>query len=178
MDPYTDRILALLGDRDPTDVLRQTPLRLDEMARRLDHDWEIRWREGGWTGRQIVCHLADMEILMGFRMRQLVAAGDAGHVVQPADQDAWARDYARLDPALAVDAFRALRAWNLAWLTRMELKDWLRSSHHPERQQEETLDELVRRIAGHDLNHLAQLEHLAGGPLPASLTESPRDGPW
>lgn len=160
MDPYLDRILSLLGDRDPIDVLRCTPLRLDDVGRQLGRDWDVPWRAGGWSGRQIVCHLADQELGFGFRARQAVAAANGRHVAQPYDQDAWARPYERLDPSLAIEAFRALRAWNLAWLARLTLQDWLCTYHHPERGSEESVDELVRFLAGHDLNHLGQLERL------------------
>ncbi|MDZ7708578.1 MAG: DinB family protein [Trueperaceae bacterium] len=85
------------------------------------------------------------------------------HVAQPYDQDAWARAYSRMDPALAIASFGALRAWNLAWLARLELADWLASYHHPERDETETVDELVRFLAGHDLNHLAQLDAIVAG---------------
>ena len=160
MDPYLHRLLTLLGDRDPIDVLRATPLRIEDMGGNPAYAWDVPWRPGGWTARQIVCHLADQEIGMGFRLRQIVAA-EGQHLVQTYEQDAWARDYARLDPTLAVETFRAVRAWNLAWLARLDLRDWLRTYVHPEREDEETIDELVRRLAGHDLNHLEQLDRAA-----------------
>lgn len=177
MDPYLDRLAALLGDRDPILTLRATPARLDAAAADPRTDWDVPWRPGGWTGREIVAHLSDQEIGFAFRARQAVAAaalareaGDvdgsdaaARHVAQPYDQDAWARAYPRMDPALAIAAFGALRAWNLAWLARLELTDWLASYHHPERDESETVDELVRFLAGHDLNHLAQLDAILAG---------------
>jgi uncharacterized damage-inducible protein DinB len=163
MDPYLARLDALLGDRDPIEVLRATPLRLDALASDPLSDWDWPWRPGGWTARQIVAHLCDQEIGFAFRARQIVAAGETGHEAQPYDQDAWARDYARMDPTLAAGAFAALRRWNLAWLARLELNDWLRTYRHPERGAEETLDELVRAVAGHDLNHLAQVDAALGG---------------
>lgn len=158
MDPYLARLASLLGDQDPTDVLRATPARLDALAADPSVDWDRPWREGGWTARQIAAHLCDQEIGFAFRARQVVAAGGDDHEAQPYDQDAWARDYGRMDPGLATASFGALRAWNLAWLARLELADWLRAYRHPERDGEETLDELVRFLAGHDLNHLAQLD--------------------
>jgi hypothetical protein len=71
----------------------------------------------------------------------------------------WAQRYARLDPALAVEAFRGLRAWNLALLTTLTLEDWLAEGYHPERGFE-SVDLMVRFLAGHDINHLAQLESI------------------
>lgn len=172
MDPYLARLAALLGDRDPILTLRATPARLDAAAVDPRTDWDVPWRPGGWTGREIVAHLSDQEIGFSFRARQAVAAAalarEAGgaeglHVAQPYDQDAWARAYPRMDPALAIASFGALRAWNLAWLARLELADWLASYHHPEREESETVDELVRFLAGHDLNHLAQLDAILAG---------------
>ncbi len=187
MDPYLVRLAALLGERDPIVTLRATPARLDAAAADPRTDWNAPWRPGGWTGREIVAHLSDQEIGFSFRARQAVAAAALAreaeasetdafeseaselggaqargqqplHVAQPYDQDAWARAYARMDPALAIASFGALRAWNLAWLARLELADWLASYYHPERDETETVDELVRFLAGHDLNHLAQLD--------------------
>ena len=163
MDPYLDRLDALLGGRDPIDTLRATPARLDALAGDPFVDWDRPWRPDGWTGRQIVAHLCDHEVAFAFHARQLVAAGGAAYLLQPHDQDAWARDYARMDPALAVAAFVALRFWNLAWLARRELADWLSASPYSDRAGEQTLDEAVRALAGHDLNHLAQLDEAVGG---------------
>jgi len=181
MDPYLDRLAALLGDRDPILTLQATPSRLDAAAADPRTDWDVAWRPGGWTGREIVAHLSDQEIGFAFRARQAVAAAalareaegvegridgagvPARHVAQPYDQDVWARAYPRMDPALAIASFAALRAWNLAWLARLELADWLASYHHPERDESETVDELVRFLAGHDLNHLAQLDAILAG---------------
>lgn len=163
MDPYPQRLADLLAGRDPIDALRETPMRLDALAAGPFVDWDRRWRPGGWTARQIVAHLCDQEIAFAFRARQVVAAGGAPQAAQPYDPDAWARDYGRMDPALATAAFAGLRSWNLAWLARLELADWLRAYRHPEHGTEETLDEAVRILAGHDLHHLAQLDAALDG---------------
>ncbi len=82
-----------------------------------------------------------------------------GIELQAFDQDVWAERYARLDPALAVEAFRGLRAWNLSLLATLSLEDWLAEGYHPERGFE-SVDLMVRFLAGHDINHLAQLESI------------------
>jgi hypothetical protein len=156
MTPYVERILSLLGDEDPIEILRATPGRLEHLHGVLGSDGlERRYAPGKWRGRDILAHLADAELGMGFRVRQVIA----GEGIQPFDQDAWARRYDRLEPSLAVEAFRGLRAWNLALYATFELRDWVAEAHHPERGPE-SVDVMVRFLAGHDLNHLVQLEQL------------------
>ena len=161
MDPNQDRMLPPFGDRDPIDVLRGTPLRLEDLARPVARDADVH-PDGPSSSRLVVCRMADRELAFGFGARQVVAGVRTPHVAQAYDADAWARDYGRMDPALAIEAFRALRSWNLAWLARLELHDWLRTYLDPERGVEETVDDLVRDLAAHDLARLAQLERISG----------------
>lgn len=157
MDPYTQSLLDRLGDHDPIEVLQATPARLAELTERLGPSaFDEELRPGGWTFGETLAHLADVELGMGFRLRQALAGVD---LAQGFDQDAWARPYPRLDPTLALEALRATRAWNLALLATMDLEAWLLNYRHPERG-EEGIDMLVRTLAGHDLRHLDALFEL------------------
>ena len=60
---------------------------------------------------------------------------------------------------LALGSFLASRRWNLAIFRKLSAADLAREAVHPERGPE-TLDTIIRLLAGHDLNHLAQLESL------------------
>lgn len=155
MDPYVTRMLELLGEQDPIEVLSATPVRLEALLLELN-DVDRPYGPGAWSAREVLAHLADNELGAGFRLRQAVARVP---VVQPYDQNAWAVRYARLDPALSLETFRALRAWNLALYASFSLQDWLQEVDHPERGRL-SVDVMVRLLAGHDLNHLAQLERL------------------
>ena len=73
------------------------------------------------------------------------------------EQDSWATRYKKMDAALAVETFRALRAWNIALFSTFGLEDWNKEVTHPARGVE-SIDLMVRFLAGHDLNHLKQLE--------------------
>jgi hypothetical protein len=160
MHPYLTALLERLGDADPIDVLNATPGRLVEMAERLTpDDWEIPLSPGGWSAAGVVAHLADVELAMGFRLRQAVSGRTQ---VQAFDQDAWARRYRRLDPTLALESFRATRAWNLALFATFDLDDWLVELDHPERGLE-SVDVVVRAWAGHDLRHCDRLARLLAG---------------
>ena len=156
MDAYVTRMLELLGEQDPILVLEATPKVLEATLLRLGHDVERPYAPGKWDARHILAHLADNELAAGFRLRQMVARVGA---VQPYDQDSWATRYKKADPAVALETFRALRAWNLALYAGFDMEDWLCEVDHPERGLL-TVDMMVRMLAGHDLNHCAQLRQL------------------
>jgi hypothetical protein len=113
---------------------------------------------GKWSAAQIACHLADCEIALGFRLRQ--ALSEENPVVQPFDQDKWAATYAGVPAAEAVEAFAAMRKWNLRLIQTALPAAAGRLVTHPERGTM-TFQILVESIAGHDLNHLAQVRRIA-----------------
>ena len=157
MTPYAERMLELLGDHDPILVLEATPSRLEALTLNFtEDDWARAYGPGKWDARHIVAHLADVELGVGFRVRQMVAGVET---LQAFDENAWATPYSRFDPVTALGTFRALRAWNLVRYASFGLEEWLAESRHPERGVI-SVDLSVRMSAGHDLNHLGQLERL------------------
>ncbi len=113
---------------------------------------------GKWSAAEIVSHLADCEIVFAFRLRQTLAEDNP--TIQPFDQDKWAAQYSGIPAALALEAFTALRNWNLR-LTQSALPAAAgRAMTHPERGTM-TFQNVVETMAGHDLNHLAQLRRIA-----------------
>jgi uncharacterized damage-inducible protein DinB len=114
---------------------------------------------GKWSAAQIVCHLADCELVFGFRLRQTLA--EDGPTIQPFDQDKWAANYSSIPAAEALAAFSALRNWNLRMMRDALPRAAGRTTTHPERGIM-TFQTIVETMAGHDLNHLGQLRRLAG----------------
>jgi hypothetical protein len=162
MNAYRDRLLGLLGPDDPFDVLQKTPARVRKLLERLGPAGLDRpFGPGKWNGRQVLGHLADVEQALGYRIRQVVTEAD-GRRVQGLDQDRWALPYSRLDAGAAVRAFEALRAWNLGYYGSFGPADLARVGLHAERG-EESVEMMIRMLAGHDRNHLAQLERIAAG---------------
>lgn len=157
-NPYTARMLGLLGNKPFLSVLESTPAKVQQQFERLRSEGlKKSYAPGKWTAGQIFCHLADAEMAIGFRCRQIAVEPD--HRIQPYDQDLWARSYTRQDPATAVKAFIALRAWNLSLWQTLTADDLAKVAFHPERGNE-SLETLLKMLAGHDLNHLAQLEQI------------------
>jgi hypothetical protein len=155
---YRDRLLGLLGDRHPLEALEANSKRVETVARRLgDAGLSRSYGPGKWTGKQILAHLADAEIGIAFRIRQVLS--EDKHRIQPWDEGSWARRYTDVDVESALGAYLATRRWNLSLLRGLSPADLEREAFHPERGPE-TLGTIVRVLAGHDLNHLGQLERL------------------
>lgn len=157
MNPYMARITGLVEGRDPLESMRQSLSHIEQIVPKLNPNQS--YRQGKWTARQILCHLADTELGMGFRFRQILAQDN--HTVQPFDQDEWAKQYRNISIEQALQTFKTLRLWHLALLSGLSEDDLERTYYHPEREEWESLLTLVRFLAGHDLNHLAQLEIIA-----------------
>ena len=126
MNAYRERLLGLLGEDDPFAVLAQTPVRATALLERIGEKGLSRpFGPGKWTAREVLGHLADVEQAVGFRVRQIVTA-PPGHVIQPFDQDLWARPYGKLDPRAALRAFEGMRAWNLAYFRTLDPEELAR----------------------------------------------------
>ena len=145
-------------------VLSATVPRLQELAQALGPARIAQpIAPGKWSPREIFIHLADCELAFGFRYRQTLA--EDNHMVQPFDQDKWAGAYAAYDAAQALETFVALRRWNLALIAKLTPEQMQKGVMHPERGQE-TLLRLFEISAGHDINHLRQLEAVVAKPAP------------
>ena len=159
MHPYIAQILQRVEDADPIEILSATPARVElflEMA--TPNVLQRSYARGKWPARTILAHLADVELGLGYRLRQGLA--EEQYVVEPFDQDAWVERSKRLDASLAVDSLRALRRLHLGILAGFDLDDWLKPIRYSFAGVD-TLDALVRFWAGHDRNHLEQLETIA-----------------
>lgn len=156
---YIDAILGLLGDRDPWSVLETTPGEVESRVEGLD-DATLRRPEapGKWSMIQVVQHLADTEIVWGWRLRMVIA--EERPSIAGFDQDLWAQrlGYADVPLADALEQLRLLRRLNLRVVRAVpEPERHLRVGIHAERG-EETLTHMLRLEAGHDLAHLRQLD--------------------
>lgn len=116
-----------------------------------------------WCILEIVSHLADMEILYAYRMRQMLA--DNNPVIAPIDQDAWARNLGYLQSnAMEMVALYGLnRHANLQLLRRLTVSDLEKSALHPELKRPVSVAEILEMMSRHGPNHLQQIEKLKLG---------------
>ena len=118
-EAYRTRVLSYLGDEEPIGVQQATPSQLDRRLRDVAPKELIRRpAPEKWSIAEIVAHLADAELAMGWRLRNMLA--NPGVALTWWDEAVWAErlGYAQQDASLSAGVFRALRESNLRLLSR------------------------------------------------------------
>jgi hypothetical protein len=157
---YTSRIMSNLTGDDPMKVQAAT---LTKIARLMKNASAARLRKRPapekWSVAEIVAHLADSEIVIGYRVRLILGA--PGVSIQAFNQDDWAEagHYAKRNPHASLEQLRAARQANLSLYKTLTPEQWKLWGMHSERGQE-SVEHVIRMVAGHDLNHLHQIENI------------------
>ena len=157
---YVQRIQDKLAGQNPIKVQAATAQKLAKLMKRASPA-RLRKRPAPekWSPAEIIAHLADVEIVIGWRVRSILGA--PGTPIQAFDQDVWVTTghYAKRDTRKSLEQFRVLRDTNLALYKTLSPEQWKHHGMHSERG-EETLEKIVRMMAGHDVNHLEQIERI------------------
>jgi hypothetical protein len=160
---YVQRITAFSEGKQPLAVQAATAKKLERLIKGVPTR-KLRKRPAPdkWSVNEIVAHFADVEVAVGFRMRLILGA--PGTPVAAFDQDSWviSGHYEKRDPRKSIEQFRVAREANLFLLTSLTRGQWKHYGMHAERGQE-TIEHVVRMLAGHDLNHLQQIERILAG---------------
>ncbi len=157
---YTARMLSLAEGVDPITVLATTPGHIGALLAGLTRD-DLQWSPPGrWSIAQIVSHLADAEIVLAYRVRMILSA--PGGPIQAFDQNAFvtSQHAERSDAHASLAVLSALRAATVRLFGSLSEEELDRFGLHAERGKE-SLRHMIRMSAGHDRNHLTQIERLA-----------------
>ena len=159
-EQYIGRILGYVEGQDAMKVQRSTAAKLKKSIQGLSAK-QLKWRPEPvkWSIAEIIAHLADAEIVASWRMRSVI--GENGITIQPFDQDAWASafEYRDRDARRSLEVFRVLRENNIQMLNEIPRETWENYGMHLERGKE-TISHLTRMFAGHDTNHVLQIERI------------------
>ncbi len=157
---YTQRILSYGEGKEPLRLQQAAPKKLAALIKGKNSKQLMkRPAPDKWSVAEIAAHLADAELAISWRLRQILANNAIS--IQAYDQDAWARtfNYAKRDPRESLANYRALREANVALLKSVPRKLWDNYGIHQERGNE-SVSHVVKMVAGHDLNHLQQIEKI------------------
>ena len=157
---YCSALKDLVGDDDPVVVLSQTPSRIKALITGVEAAaLSRRPSPDKWSIAEIIAHLADSELVFGYRLRMIFTV--PGVHLQAFDPDRFAStfDYVSCDAHTSAEVFAATRMGTLAMLRRVAPPLMDNAGTHEE-WGTETARSLVRLEAGHDKNHLAQIERI------------------
>jgi len=157
---YMQRISGYTEGKQPLAVQASTAKKLERLIKGKSTA-KLRKRPAldKWSVSEILAHLADAETVGSFRMRLVLGA--PGTPIVAFDQDVWviSGHYEKRDPRKSLELFRALREANLALLKSLTPEQWKHYGMHSERGQE-SIERIVQMFAGHDINHLLQIERI------------------
>ena len=112
--------------------------------------------EGKWSVRTVVCHLADTEMVLAMRLRQMIAEDNP--LIPAIDQNLWADrlDYSKRKLSQAMDTFRRMRAENYELLKDLPEETFARTGEHTKRGTISLMD-LLKIFAEHPEKHVRQI---------------------
>ncbi|MEX2090434.1 MAG: DinB family protein [Bacteroidota bacterium] len=162
-EEYISRLLGYLGDKDSIKIMSSTPKKLKKLIKSASKkELQKRPKPDKWSAAEIIAHLAEVEIVLAYRMRMILSV--SGTPIQAMDQDLWMKNagYIIADPKAALEMFTVQRENNLALLDSLSKEQWSQYGMHAERGKE-SITHIVNLYGGHDLNHLMQIEAILKG---------------
>jgi hypothetical protein len=155
---YRRRLLGYLGKQNPFTVMAATTGKLKRLLQRCSRA-DLIWRRAPkkWNIAEIVAHLAEVEIVLAYRLRMIASV--KGVPIQAMDQNKWILNagYLVKDVQGAVELFDVVRNANLRFVRSLPARKRNHYGFHAERG-EENIMMIIKMYAGHDLNHLMQIE--------------------
>lgn len=126
-----------------------------------DERLDTPYREGGWTVRQLVHHVADSH--MNAYTRFKLALTEDNPTIKPYDEKRWAElpDARTMGVEVSLLLLDALHERWTVMLHTMSESDFARTVHHPERDVDLSLDFMLALYAWHCRHHVAHITALA-----------------
>ncbi|MDE3136333.1 MAG: DinB family protein [Acidobacteriota bacterium] len=157
-EQYIKRLIGYLDGKDPVKVQAATARRIERLIRGVPRERLMRRpAPRKWSIAEILAHLAEGELVNGFRMRLIVGA--PGTLVQAYNQDRWAETgkYSKRDPKKSLELFRTIRESNIAFYKSLSPAQRKLHGIHSERGKE-SVEDVFMLFASHDLDHMMQIE--------------------
>lgn len=119
------------------------------------------YRPGGWTGQQVIHHVADSHLNSYCRFR--LALTEDNPTIKPYEEGAWAElpDVAATPVAVSLALLTSLHSRWVMLLHHLTEAQWQRTFYHPGNGRTSTLDEALVLYAWHGRHHAAHLALLA-----------------
>lgn len=142
-------------------VLAEQPARLREAVAGLnDRQLDAPYREGGWTVRQVVHHVADSHMNSFIRFK--LALTEEAPVIKPYEEQLWAElaDGRTMPVEVSLQLTELIHARWIVLLESLTDEQWKRTFIHPAKGQAQTLEYALGSYAWHGSHHIAHITGL------------------
>ena len=117
------------------------------------------YRDGGWTVRQVVHHLADSHMNAYIRFKWMLT--EETPVIKAYNEKGWAETpETKADPSLSLPLLKSLHAKWVVLLRQLNESDLQRQFIHPETKKHVRMDNLLGTYAWHGEHHLTHITSL------------------
>jgi hypothetical protein len=142
--------------------IEELPAKLEDLVRSFTtYQWETKYREDGWTARQVVHHIADSHLNSYVRFKWTLT--ESTPLIKAYDEKAWAETpETKLDPFISMMLLKAL---HVKWTSLLKLipeEDLKKEFIHPDTKKNVPLDRLIALYAWHGEHHFGHLKIVAG----------------
>jgi predicted tellurium resistance membrane protein TerC len=140
--------------------IEKLPVRLEEAIKGMsDEQLDTPYRDGGWTVRQVVHHLADSHMNAYIRVKWTITENTP--TIKAYDQKGWAETPdSKLPVAVSVNLLKSLHVKWTNILKALKPEQLAKEFVHPETQKHVRIDRLIDNYAWHGEHHLAHIKVL------------------
>ena len=146
-------------------LISALPEKLNDLVSEMSnsgHNGDISYRDGGWTVRQIVHHLADSHMNAFIRFK--LALTEEKPVIKPFSETLWAELPDAMDHNID-DSLQIITGMHRRWVKLLQSMDkgqFMRVLHHPGAGQNFALWEMLAMYSWHGEHHLAHIRLALG----------------
>ena len=137
------------------------PQRIETLVKTFTQkQFDTPYREGGWTARQVLHHIADSHMNAYIRFKWTLT--ESTPTIKAYNEKLWAETPdVKQDPRVAMDLLKALHVKWVSLLKGMTSEDFNKGYLHPETKKNNTLDRVTAMYAWHGDHHLGHLKTIA-----------------
>jgi hypothetical protein len=142
-------------------TIRELPAILEDFVKDFtEKQWDTPYRDGGWTARQVVHHLADSHMNAYIRIKWTLT--EETPLIKAYDEKRWAETpEVALHPGLSLSLLSSLHSKWVALLERIPEEGLRRAFTHPESGKHVSIERMLALYAWHCTHHLGHLRIVA-----------------
>lgn len=143
------------------DTIERLPAEIERTLHSLSaKQLDTPYRDGGWTARQVIHHVADSHMNAYIRIKWTLT--EQTPIIKAYNEKEWAdTPETKLDPVISIELLKALHVKWTALLRRIEPEDFRKEFIHPDTKKHVRIDRMVAMYAWHGEHHLAHLRIVA-----------------